>query len=121
MKTISLENGQWRLRQIGKHEWIPVTVPGEVHIALLAAGKIPDPFVADNELHVQWVVESDWMFEGLIEVSDYLLGKERAWLEFDGLDTLAQVSLNGTILGEAVNAFRTYRWEVSDLLAPGKN
>jgi beta-mannosidase len=50
-----------------------------------------------------------------------LLAQDRIWLIFDGLDTLAEVSLNGKRLGEAENAFRTYQWEVRDLLHPGVN
>jgi beta-mannosidase len=121
MEILGLEHGRWRLRALGDALWVPITVPGEVHVALLEAGKIPDPFKADDELLVQWVAESDWEFEGLIDVPASLLAQERVWLIFDGLDTLAEVSLNGKQLGGADNAFRTYAWEVRELLQPGEN
>jgi beta-mannosidase len=67
MEILGLEHGQWRLRAVGDALWIPTTVPGEVHVALLEAGRIPDPFKSDHELLVQWVAETDWEFEGLID------------------------------------------------------
>ena len=61
MKMQSL-TGNWEFRQIGTKEWLPATVPGGVHTDLLALGRIPDPFVGDNEKRVQWVAESDWVY-----------------------------------------------------------
>jgi beta-mannosidase len=121
MEMYGLENGQWRLRAAGESEWIATQVPGEVHIALLQAGRIPDPFKSDNELQVGWVAETDWEFWGVIDVPERIIHQEKIWLIFDGLDTLAQVSLNGAILGESENAFRTYTWEVSNVLQVGEN
>ncbi|MFN2302176.1 MAG: glycoside hydrolase family 2 protein, partial [Anaerolineales bacterium] len=121
MFIYDLSNGKWQLRAVDETEWIPVSLPGEVHIALMDAGRIPDPFVAENELQVQWVAKKDWVFEGLIEVSDDLLNEEQVMLCFDGLDTLAEVKLNGTLLGQTDNAFRKYSWEVKRLLHLGEN
>ena len=121
MEIIGLEKSHWQLREVGDSGWIPTEIPDEVHVVLMQAGRIPDPFKADNELLVQWVAETDWEFEGLIDVPDTLILQEKIWLIFDGLDTLAQVSLNGTILGNGENAFRTYAWEVGDLLKVGEN
>lgn len=42
-------------------------------------------------------------------------------LAFDGLDTLADVNLNGRPLGSADNMFRSWRWDVTDILVPGDN
>lgn len=121
MMTLDLATGEWQLRGIGKTDWIPVSIPGEVHVALMEAGLIPDPFVADNELAVQWVARTDWAFEGVIQVSEEMLSQDRVRLRFNGLDTLAKVSLNGTTLAHTKNAFRTYTWEVKKLLQPGGN
>ena len=121
MITYDLANGKWQLRGSDETEWFTVALPGEVHLALMDAGRIPDPFAADNELQVQWVAEKDWVFRGLIEVSEALLGEDRVLLCFEGLDTLAEVRLNDTLLGQTDNAFRTYTWETKALLRPGEN
>ena len=47
--------------------------------------------------------------------------EERVALVFDGLDTLAEVRLNGELLGSADNMFRTWRWDVTGRLAAGDN
>ena len=87
MKTQSLA-GQWQFRQAGQTEWLPAQVPGGVHTDLLAAGKIPDPFVADNELRVQWIPERAWEYDLIFDVPTDLLAGERLFLVCDGLKGL---------------------------------
>jgi beta-mannosidase len=113
--------GAWQFRQAGAQEWLPAQVPGGVHTDLLAAGRIPDPFVADNEKRVQWVAESDWEYRRTFGVAADLLAEEQVFLVCDGLDTLAEVKLNGQVLGKTDNMFRQYRWEVKSLLRHGEN
>jgi beta-mannosidase len=120
-------NGRWQLRQCGTEDWIPARVPGGVHLDLMAAGRIPDPFVADNELRVMWVAESDWEYRRTfrIEPASSRPAEDgpvaRRLLVFEGLDTLAEVNLNGARLGSADNMFRTWRWDVTDRLLVGEN
>ena len=114
-------SGAWEFRQANTPDWMPATVPGGVHTDLMALGKIPDPFVADNEARVQWVAEADWEYRRSISVSGDLLKEERVYLVFDGLDTLAKVILNGVELGHSDNMFRQYRWEVKKLLKKEAN
>ena len=52
-------NGTWQLRECGAEEWLPGQVPGGVHLDLMAAGRISDPFVGDEELRVGWVAERE--------------------------------------------------------------
>ena len=52
---------------------------------------------------------------------DHLLSHDRVQLVCDGLDTLATVTLNGSVIGVAENMFRPYRWDVRDVLRPGEN
>jgi beta-mannosidase len=121
MEKVHLGIGEWRLREVGTDNWFPVDVPGEVHLALMRHGRIPDPFAGDNELDVQWVAERDWEFEGVLHILDNLLGQDEIWLHFEGLDTLCTVWLNGTYLGNTDNAFRSYSWEVKPLIKEGEN
>jgi beta-mannosidase len=55
-------SGPWQFRQPGETDWLPATVPGGVHTDLLAIGRIPDPFVGDNEKSVQWIAKMDWEY-----------------------------------------------------------
>ena len=127
-KHIQSLGGQWQLREAvpegrGKEldEWMPADVPGSVHVALLDLDRIPDPFVGANELDVQWVAESDWLYRRTFEVDAELLEHDRVFLVCDGLDTLADVAVNGERVGHAENAFRQYRWDVTSLLEEERN
>ena len=120
MKQMTL-SGTWQFRQAGTEDWLPATVPGGVHTDLLALGKIPDPFVADNELKVIWVAETDWEYRRTFTVEAALLDEPNVFLSCDGLDTIADVYLNENYLGHAENMFRSWEWDVKDLLKKGEN
>lgn len=90
--------------------WRPAQVPGTVHTDLLAAQLIPDPFVAAPEAALQWIGLADWEYRTRFDVPRAQLAQARQELVFEGLDTYAEVQLNGRTLLRADNAFR--RWRV---------
>ncbi len=108
--------GAWQFRQTGTTGWLPASVPGGVHTDLLALGFIPDPFIGDNEARVQWVAEADWEYQLNFGVEAGLLKQIHIELVCDGLDTLAELSLNGEVLGKTENMFRQYRFDLKPLL-----
>ncbi|MBE0697291.1 MAG: glycoside hydrolase family 2 protein, partial [Anaerolineaceae bacterium] len=114
-------NGNWLLHQCGTQDWFQATVPGGVHTDLLAAGRIPDPFFGVNEEAVQWVAEKDWEYRRYFYPTAQILAQPLIFLVCKGLDTLADVRLNGTILGLAANMFHTWQWEIKSLLKEGEN
>lgn len=118
LQTLS---GPWQFRQTQTEAWLPARVPGGVHTDLLALERIPDPFVGDNEKKVMWVAEQDWEYRKTFTVDAGLLAEEKVFLVCDGLDTLAEVRLNGQLLGKAENLFRRYEWEIKARLHPGAN
>ena len=120
MKKQSL-NGSWQFRKIGEPGWFPAQVPGGVHTDLLALGKIPDPFVADHELEVQWVAETDWEYEKRFLIDRDLFNEEHICLVCEGIDTIADVYLNEQHLGHTENMFRIWEWDVKPYLLPGDN
>ncbi|HSN94034.1 MAG TPA: glycoside hydrolase family 2 protein [Anaerolineaceae bacterium] len=113
--------GAWQFRQAGSQDWLPATVPGGVHTDLMALEYIPDPFDGDNEAKVQWVAEADWEYQLLFTPKADLLNQAHIELVCDGLDTLAELSLNGELLGKADNMFRQYRFDLRPLLKEGAN
>jgi beta-mannosidase len=120
MLTQSL-SGKWQMQEVNTKEWLPAHVPGGTYTDLIAAGKIPDPFQGENEKLVQWVADRDWEYCRDFQVADDLLREDRVELVCNGLDTLAEVVLNGQLLGLTDNMFRTYCWDVKDHLSPGGN
>lgn len=96
------------------HGWMPVTIPGDVHRALVEAGRISEPFYDRNESAVGWVADREWWFRiAAPALAEPLGADERLRLTFNGLDTLAQVWLNGEPLGEHRNMFRPAVFDVS--------
>jgi beta-mannosidase len=101
--------------------WRAATVPGTVQTDLLDAKLIAEPFVADNEGRLQWIGLSDWEYQLQFPVDAATLAREQVELVFDGLDTFAQVSLNGQPLASTDNMFRRWRLPAKGLLKPGEN
>jgi beta-mannosidase len=114
-------NGTWQMRELAAGEWLPGSVPGGVHQDLMVAGRITDPFVGDEESRVQWVAERDWEYRREFVVAPTVGAEDHTALVFEGLDTLAEISLNGELLGRADNMFRTWRWDTTGRLKPGSN
>jgi beta-mannosidase len=113
--------GEWTLQQAGKKEVIRATVPGTVHTDLIAAGKIPDPYYQDNEDRVQWIGEVDWIYRRNFDVPQDFRNQEQVLLRCEGLDTLAVININGKEIARTDNMFRTYEFEVKDVLKEGIN
>lgn len=91
--------------------WLPATVPGTVHTDLLANGKIEDPFYRMNELRLQWIDKKDWEYRTEFIVSEEIGKKVNQRITFTGVDTYADVYLNGEKLGNTDNMFRTWRFD----------
>ena len=103
----------WILRTFdGTADTLPASVPGCVHTDLLAAGVIPDPFLGRNETEVAWVGRRDWTYETDLRTGS---GHEQTDLVFEGLDTVAEVLLDGRVLGRTRNMHRSYRFDVTGL------
>lgn len=131
MKRIDL-NGRWQFRIVlsrGKtvathvevQEWMPASVPGTVHTDLLAAGKIPDPFYRMNELDVQWVDTERWVYRKEFDISKDFLDGDAIHLVAEGLDTFAEIILNGKSVAKTSNMFVAHRFAIKSLLKIGNN
>jgi len=130
LATQSLDAGwQFRLAPGDRHaaahpqvaQWLPATVPGTVQTDLMAAKLVADPYVADNEAKIQWVGLSDWQYRSTFTVDAATLARKHVELVFDGLDTFADVKLNGHPLLAADNMFRRWRMPAKAWLHAGAN
>ncbi len=114
-------SGEWTLRALGETETIPARVPGSVYTDLLAAGKMEDPFFRDNELKAFDLMEKDYVFERTFALDETALSLPSMDLVAEGLDTLADVSLNGRLILRADNMHRTWRTDVRPYVRAGEN
>ncbi|MGW4637086.1 glycoside hydrolase family 2 protein [Sphaerisporangium sp. NPDC004334] len=118
---------EWHLRAAGvaipdavAGRDIPARVPGGSHLDLMAAGLIPDPYLDRNEAELAWMHRADWTYTTTFQARAVRPG-ERVDLVFDGIDTVATVGLNGTLLGHTANMHRGHRFDVGEILRDGAN
>jgi beta-mannosidase len=76
----------------------------------MVAGGTGEPFYRDGEQMVGWVEQYDWEYRTRFALPDAALGARHIELVFEGLDTYAEVRLNGVEILRADNMFR--RWVV---------
>ena len=113
-------NQGWKFKQGRLNNWYPATVPGVIHTDLMANEIIEDPFFRLNERAVQWVDKEDWMYETHFD-ADHVMNKANIRLHFMGLDTYADVYLNGEKLFSGDNMFREWKVDVKDKLKAKDN
>lgn len=120
-------NGIGTLEIIGKDAGllpegvISAEIPGSVYATLLKEQLIPDPYYRDNELKVLPIMDNDFVYKRIFTAEEALFGCDEILLHFDGIDTLADVYLNGVLLGSPCNMHRIWEFEVSDILQSGEN
>ncbi len=109
----------WKFSKQGAHQWHDAIVPGTIHTDLLHNKLIPDPYYRDNESRLQWIGNEDWEYKTTFTVDAPLLHKKNIELVFDGLDTYADIYLNGKLILSADNMFRQWRIDVKKILKSG--
>ncbi len=133
---MSLSGGNWKLQRASEvtasgeeistpgfkpENWIVATVPGTVLSSYKNIGAIADPNYADNQLQVSesffW---SNFWYRDEFEVPEGFK-QDRLFLNFDGINWKADVFLNGKKLGRIEGAFMRGKFDVTDLVVPGKN
>ena len=131
MQHISLPS-DWQLRAVGRRDEVPdalkghdraiaAVVPGCVHLDLMRANLIPDPYLDLNEALVQWVGRTDWEYLTTFEVGADALAQERVDLVCEGLDTVATIWINGVEVGRSENMHVEARFAIKEQLREGEN
>ena len=126
-KITSLNDSNWRFGSVAQKpfsdindladvtDWLPAQVPGDVRLDLLRAGKISDPFFADNNEASQWIDTRDWWYVHDLDLD--LEDDERAFLIFDGIDYQSAVFFNDKQLGRHAGMFSRQVYEIQSTVA----
>ena len=101
-------------------KWIDAQVPGEIHLDLIKAGIIEEPYTGTNCLKCRWVEDCVWTYRKVFAAPEEALSAP-AWLHFEGLDYEAKIYLNGEVVGTHANFYRPAFVEVTGKLKPGDN
>lgn len=111
----------WQMCVNGQTEWLPATVPGSVYQDLLDNRKMEDPYYRDNELKALELMDNDFTYVLSFDVEEEMTERENILLHFDGIDTLAEIFLNGHSLANVNNMHRTWEFPVKEYLLAGIN
>ena len=114
-------NDGWHFQQKDDPEWRIATVPGCVHLDLLANNLITEPFYGTNEKDLQWISEKDWSYRLTFQPDPDLFKQDKLKLYFHGLDTYAEVLLNDQKILETDNMFHPWVADVRGILKEGEN
>ena len=120
MKIIDL-NGKWngQCYKDGRQDFTFVgNVPGCVHTDLMGSRIPSDIYYRDNADKCQWIEDCDWKYERSFTLESVL---QNAFLDFEGLDTYADIYLNGNLIGKTENMFVRHEFPVSEMLKVGEN
>lgn len=124
-RTLISEN--WKFKILGENiydipeEYMPAQVPGSVYGNLLLLNKMPDPYYRDNELDALKLMDNDFEFTTNFIIDNEALESDYCGICFEGLDTLADIYINGTFVGSANNMYRTWEYDLCELGKLGDN
>ena len=113
-------NGTWNMT-CGNGHRVSGQIPGSVYSFLLDAGEMEDPYFRDNELKALPLMEEDYLFERMFDLPENIERCSHQVLRFDGIDTLADVCLNGVKLGSTDNMHLAWEYQVRDILKKKDN
>jgi beta-galactosidase/beta-glucuronidase len=111
----------WNLRQASSVNWISAKVPGNIHQTLLDGKKIKNPFYANNNAQLEWIEKEDWEYGLYFDVADNINNRKSIKLIFEGIDTYAEIKLNGKSILNTDNMFRKYECDVTTILKKNGN
>lgn len=100
---------------------IDAQAPGSVYHDLLTAGRMPDPFYRENELEVFPLMYKDYRYHRSFRLDQAMLESDALLLRCEGLDTLAEIRLNGETIARVDNMHRTWEFDISRQACLGEN
>jgi beta-mannosidase len=111
-------HSNWKMKKAAgdPSDFLPAKVPGSVYSDLLANKKMEDPHWRDNEDKAFALLEEDYEYCCSFTVSRAFLKADNVLLRCEGLDTLAELYLNGALLGKADNMHRVWEFDVKGRL-----
>ena len=134
LATLLSLNGEWQLAYFPQPDFSEVrdlkdvpadaptlaaTVPGDAFLELEKAKVVPPLFVGTNVWAMRAWENVQWLYRRTFTAPTLDARAERALLRFDGLDTLADVFLNGERVGTAENMQVAHAFDVTGRLRQG--
>ena len=101
--------------------WYPAVVPGTVLTSLVKAGVYPEPLYGENNRKIpESLCRTPYWYRTTIVVPKSFAGKH-VWLDFDGINYMAEVWVGGAKAGEIKGAFTRGYIDISRHVSAGKS
>ncbi|GAF64596.1 putative galactosidase [Bacillus sp. TS-2] len=120
MRQLSL-NGQWDMKDTKDFNWKKATVPGSVFAELMKQGKMKDPFYRDDEKHVLEWASKDFEYKRTFMLDKSFNQYPDIFLQCKGIDTIASIYINGSLIQKTDNMHRTYEIHIKSYVKAGEN
>lgn len=114
-------NSGWNLKTDTLSIDLQVDIPSVVQADLYDYGLIPHPYLGKVEQDLQWIPQRIWDYSLTFDVDNNVFEKDNIDLIFNGLDTYADVWLNGEKILHSDNMFIKYQTDVKNLLRKHDN
>ncbi len=102
--------------------WYRATVPGTVLTTLVNNNIYPDPMYGENNrpnIIPESLCRTSYWFRAEMTVPA-TFGSRRVWLNFDGINYMADVWVNGAKVGDVRGAFARGQFDITSHVTPGK-
>ncbi|KAJ7480329.1 glycoside hydrolase family 2 protein [Mycena galericulata] len=116
--AFDLSTLDWALHNQNGSISVPGTLPSQVHLDLKAAGVITEPLLGINDFTERWVFMDNWTYTADLAPAfndRELKAADQILLVFNGLDTIANITVAGQPIAWVNNQFRQYIFDVSFL------
>lgn len=123
-----LPDSEFRRHLVGEEDWaslsawrlagaldIPASVPGNFELDMLAAGLIEDPYIKDNILKMRELEDRHLLYYKEFDVTT--VDDTDSYLVFEGVDTIADIYLDGELIGHTDNMLIPHEFYLSALTA----
>lgn len=101
--------------------WMQATVPGSVFHNLAEVGRITLSDIDTNPENYKWVSECGWIYRKNFDMPENWTDCDRIDLIFEGLDTVAEITLNDKPIGNVNNMFMPFRFNIAKTLKSRDN
>jgi hypothetical protein len=97
--------------------WLNAIVPGTVLKTYTANDAVPDITYGNNQLHIsEYLTRSKFWYRKEFTLPEELKSKDKVWLNFNGVNCLADVYFNGQFVKQIERCFLRHRLEVGDII-----
>jgi len=114
--------GTWQLHNANGSVKAEGQVPGEVFTDLMVAKVLGDPYYRFNDILYRWVGMDNWTYtRSFVAPNEWSQNGHKIILWMEGIDTVADIFINGAKVQSTDNMFRRYQVDIGHVIKPGQN